>query len=84
MTMDGPQATAGQHGCWGEHRKPAKHHSRSCVQACAAICGVTAALPEAAPDLSLTPAQPRVEPAALVPLHAHTPPGLKRPPKHDA
>ena len=70
--------------CDDDAGKPVQHDGKSCAQACAAICGVGVALTETAVGLSLTVAHARVEPAAPSPLHAHGPPGLKRPPKQDA
>jgi len=70
--------------CDDDGGKPTQHDSKSCAQACAAICGVTAALPQMAADLPLAESHARVEPAAPSPLHAHGPPALKRPPKHHA
>jgi hypothetical protein len=84
MMLDGTRAGAADHACCDDHGKPANHDSQSCVQACAMICGVTAALPQATVGLPLVESHVRLEPAAPSPLHAHGPPGLKRPPKHDA
>lgn len=86
MMMDTPHANGAAKAdpCCNDDSKPTKHDDQSCAQACAVICGVTAALPQAAVELSLTESHARLEPAALVALHAHGPPGLKRPPKHQA
>ncbi len=89
MTMAAPDAEAagkatGHSCCDDDAGNPAKHDKQSCAQACAAICGVSAALPQAAVDVSLSENHARLVPAAFSPLHAHGPPGLKRPPKHDA
>ena len=81
---DGPQAKAGHQGCCDDDGKPVQHDNKSCMLACAAICGVTAALPAADVNPPVAMAHARLEPAAAIPLHAHGPPGLKRPPKHDA
>jgi hypothetical protein len=70
--------------CDDDAGKPVQHDGKSCAQACAAICGVSVALTETAVAFSLTESHARVEPAAPSPLHAHAPPGLKRPPKQDA
>ena len=63
---------------------PVKHDKTSCAQACAVICGMSVALTQTAADVSLSESHARVEPAAPSPLHAHAPPGLKRPPTQDA
>ncbi len=82
--MGGPPAKAGPHRCCDDQGKPAKHDSGDCLKACALICGMTAALP----SIDAAPARPlehaRLEPMAAPPLHAHGPPGLKRPPKPQA
>ncbi|MCK5911857.1 MAG: hypothetical protein KAG62_18120 [Caulobacter sp.] len=87
MVMDMPMGSDADQSmpcCDEDGGKPVQHDSKSCAQACAVICGVTAALPQTAADLSLVEGHARVEPAAPSPLHAHGPPGLKRPPKHHA
>ena len=87
MGMAGPQ-DAGKGGgmpcCDDDAGKAKPHDSQACAQACAVVCGVNVALPEAPAELALTVMHARFEPAAPVPLHAHGPPGLKRPPKHHA
>lgn len=70
--------------CDEDAGKPVKHDAKSCAQACATVCGATVALAGPAIDLALTVTHARLEPAAPSPLHTHGPPGLKRPPKHDA
>jgi hypothetical protein len=89
MPMAAPHAqaagkAAGHPCCDDGADKPVQHDSKSCAQACAVICGVSVAVTETAVDLALTETHARVEPAAPRPLHAHAPPGLKRPPKQDA
>ena len=70
--------------CDDDGGKPVKHDSQSCAQACAAVCGAPVALSEPVAGLALSVTHARLEPAAPSPLHAHGPPGLKRPPKHQA
>lgn len=87
MDVAGPQdagMSAAMPCCDDDGGKSVPHDSKSCAQACAALCGVTAAQPETAAELPLAVAHARFEPAAATPLHAHGPPGLKRPPKLDA
>ena len=93
MAMDMAMPMAASHAkaagkadpcCDDDAGKPVKHDNKSCAQACAAICGVSVALTKTTAEPALTLAHARVKPAAPSPLHAHGPPGLKRPPKHDA
>ena len=81
---DGALAKAGAPDCCDDHGNPAKHDDHGCAQACAVMAGVTAALPQAEPGAALSMSHTRIAPAALMPLQAHGPPGLKRPPKHEA
>lgn len=90
MDMAMPMASAHAKGsgmadpcCDDDAGKPVQHDSKTCAQACAAICGVSAALTEVA-GFALTESHARVAPAAPAALHTHAPPGLKRPPKQDA
>ena len=86
MPMASPHAKAAGKAepcCDKDAGKPAKHDAKTCAQACAAICGVSVTLTETTAELPLTVAHAGVEPAAPSPLHAHGPPGLKRPPKQD-
>lgn len=64
--------------------KPAKPGSRACAQACATVCGGGIALVESISVQPLTVTHARFAPAAPAPLHAHAPPGLRRPPRHQA
>lgn len=89
MAMDmspTPDASKAASCCDDDAGKPVDHQQdgKSCAQFCAMICGVTAALPQGFVALSLTESHASVPPAASTPLHAHGPPGLKRPPKQDA
>lgn len=82
---------AGMHQADGQRPDPccdqskdqarSKHHASDCVQACAAMCGVVAALPStaAAEPLPLIERAPR--PAVLASLHPHEPSRLERPPR---
>lgn len=85
MLVDAPSAAMAMgHPCCDEDAgKPFQHDSTNYAQACAAICGVSAAVPQTVANLLLTANHARVKPAAASPLLAHDPPGLKRPPKHD-
>ena len=65
--------------------KSAPHHdSKSCAQACAAIYGVSVALPGEVAAVALMGLHARLAPEPSGPMHTHAPPGLKRPPKQDA
>jgi hypothetical protein len=61
-----------------------QHDGKGCALACAAICGVSVALPGDVAAVALTELHARLAPEATGPMHAHAPPGLKRPPKQDA
>jgi hypothetical protein len=80
--MDQPGAkTSGADPCCD----PADHHGKKsgerCVQACAAICGVSGALATSSAGLVFAPTPAILTPASAVSRHAHEPPGLRRPPK---
>ena len=72
---------ASHHNCCDEHGKPAKHDNKACAQACATVCGVNVALPQAELGASLAAGGPVLEPVPAKAFHAHAPPGLKRPPR---
>jgi hypothetical protein len=58
-----------------------KHDAMSCLQACAVMCGVVAALPST-PMVLLAPSDLAApEPARLASLKPHEPSRLERPPK---
>ena len=87
MAMDASDAPAAGDAmpcCDDDGGKPAQHDKPSCAQACALMCIASVALPQTAADISQAASHARVTPAAPSPLHAHGPPGLKRPPKHHA
>ena len=58
-----------------------KHDAMSCLQACAVMCGVVAALPSTPMVLPAPPALTAPEPARLASLKPHDPSRLERPPK---
>jgi hypothetical protein len=64
---------------------PADNHGKKsdagCAQACAAICGVVAALTTSSDSLIFAPTPAILTPASAVSRHSHEPPGLRRPPK---
>jgi hypothetical protein len=87
MAMDmsaAPVAAKAMPCCDDDAKKPTQHDAKGCMQACAVIGGVTAALPETAVAMSLAEVHARFEPALADPLHPHPPPDLKRPPKDQA
>jgi uncharacterized protein involved in copper resistance len=53
----------------------------SCAQACAAMCGVTAALASSSYGVVFLPVRAEIPPARIVSSHPYQPAGLKRPPK---
>ncbi len=61
----------------------AGHHGKQagCIQACAAMCSVTAALVSAPFSVVFTPMRVETPSARIVSSHPYEPPGLKRPPK---
>lgn len=82
---EAPDKAAANPCCDPGSGKSAPHHdSKSCAQACAAICGVSAALPGEVAAVALAELHARLAPALSGPIHTHAPPGLKRPPKQDA
>jgi hypothetical protein len=82
---DAPGKAAADPCCDPGSGKSAPHHdSKRCAQACAAICGVSVALPGEVAIVALTELHARLAPAPSGPIHTHAPPGLKRPPKQDA
>jgi hypothetical protein len=64
---------------------PAGHHGKKsdagCAQACAAICGVVAALTPSSDSLIFAPTPAILTPASADSRQSHEPPGLRRPPK---
>ena len=65
----------------GKSQGQTKHDAMSCLQACAVMCGVVAALPST-PMALLAPSDPAArEPARLASLKPHEPSRLERPPK---
>lgn len=65
----------------GKDTGKSKHDAMSCMQACAAMCGVVAALPAVA----TAPLQPldhaTLQPARMASLKPHEPSRLERPPR---
>lgn len=57
-----------------------KHNDSDCVQACAAMCGVVAALPST-PAAPLPLVERGPPPAVMASLHPHEPSRLDRPPR---
>ena len=87
MAMDTsavPTAGKAMPCCDDDAGKPPSHDAKSCMQACAVVCGVIVSLPETAVTVSLAELHAGLEPAVADPLHPHPPPGLKRPPKDQA
>ena len=72
---------APDHSCCDEGGAPAEHDSKSCAQACAAMCVASAALAADGPSAPTPVGRLFVEAMPLKALHAHAPPGLKRPPR---
>jgi hypothetical protein len=64
-----------------KHRGETKHHDMSCLQTCAAMCGVVAALPSMPFALIAPPHNGAPEPARLASLKPHEPSQLERPPR---
>lgn len=86
MTMDAAHVSANgkasHDGCCDENGAPAKPASgKACAQACATVCGVNVALPQAEFGAPLPAGSPVLEPAPAKAFLAHAPPGLKRPPR---
>lgn len=83
--MDAPKAAhtvhTADHSCCDEDGAPAKHDSKSCAQACAAMCVTAAALADTPLPAPAPIGRQHVEAAPLKAFHAHAPPGLKRPPR---
>ena len=65
----------------GKGQGQTKHDAGTCLQACAVMCGVVAALPST-PMALLAPSDPAArEPARLASLKPHDPSRFERPPK---
>jgi hypothetical protein len=64
----------------GKSQGQTKHDATSCLQACAVMCGVVAALPSTMVLLAPSDLAPP-EPARLASLKPHEPSRLERPPK---
>lgn len=65
----------------GKSSGQTKHDAASCLQACAVMCGVVAALPAGPMPLIASPDHSAPEPARLASLKRHEPSRLERPPK---
>jgi hypothetical protein len=65
----------------GKNQSQSKHHDMTCVQACAAMCGVPAALPAVAMVPLAAPQHVALKPALVASLKPHEPSRLERPPK---
>jgi len=62
-------------------KAPSKHDDMSCLLACMAMCGVTAALPNAAPVSLLKPDHGAPTPGRMASWTPHDPSRLERPPR---
>jgi hypothetical protein len=65
----------------GKTQGQSKHDDMSCMQACAAMCGVVAALPAASPVALAMPDRVILKPARVASLKPHEPSRLERPPR---
>lgn len=65
----------------GKDQGQSKHDAMNCLQACAAMCGVIAALPSTPMALVAPPRLGAPEPARLASLKPYEPSRLERPPK---
>ncbi|CAN7655690.1 hypothetical protein LJR225_005190 [Phenylobacterium sp. LjRoot225] len=64
-----------------KNERPSKHHDSDCVQACAAMCGVVAALPSTPVAAPLPLVEQAPHPSVVASLHPHEPSRLERPPR---
>ncbi len=67
--------------CDSKEKAPLKHDDMSCLLACMAMCGVTAALPSAPPVSLLKPDHGAPAPERMASLKPHDPGRLERPPR---
>lgn len=65
----------------GKDQGKSKHDPMSCMQTCAAMCGVVAALPVVSTAPLSPPAHSALQPARMASLKPHEPSRLERPPK---
>lgn len=65
----------------GKTQGQSKHSDMDCMQACAAMCGVVAALPAVAMVALAAPEHLTLTPARVASLKPHQPSRLERPPK---
>ena len=65
----------------GKGRGQTKHDATSCLQACAVMCGIIAALPAAMATPLVSPDRTFPEPARMASLKPHEPSRLERPPR---
>jgi hypothetical protein len=65
----------------GKHQGQTKHRDMSCLQNCAAMSGVVAALPSVPFALIAPPSDKAPAPARLASLRPHEPSRLERPPR---
>lgn len=72
---------AAYHSCCDEDGGPAKHDSKACARACAAMCILAVTLACAGVDSPLLIGSLRVEALPSKAFHTHPPPNLKRPPR---
>jgi hypothetical protein len=64
----------------GKDHGPTKHQDPSCAQACATMCGVSAALPSPPTALAATPDRDAATPKQVALLKPHEPGRIERPP----
>jgi len=85
MAMDAapPVIADAEHGCCDEPEPPVRHDEEACAQACAAMCGVSAAMPDAPGGQTVAVGLAALKAAAPYALHGQAPPGLDHPPKLD-
>jgi hypothetical protein len=72
---------AGGDPCCGQTSHHGGKSDMSCAQACAMMCGVTAALASSSYGMVFVPTRADIPPVRIVSSHPYQPPGLKRPPK---
>lgn len=85
MSADAPVAHhtehKADHSCCDPEGAPAKHDSKVCAKACAAMCVTAAVLNETTAQTPTPLGRGHVEATPLKAFHAHAPPSLKRPPR---
>ncbi len=67
--------------CCDRSGRPGKKAAPGCAQACAATCGLVAALAASPLGVTAPPARADAPLAPVVSSHPYQPPGLERPPK---